>query len=102
MLEERLSGSSVKDCYLTAADPGFTSTVEAAAESSYDKVFIAPYLLFTGVLMTFMEKEIKELPKNGKHFFLCQYLGYHSKIYEALSMRIDELSGEDAYVSDYA
>ena len=101
-LESRLHRSEVKECYLTAADPSFITAIEEATNSSYKKVFVVPYLLFTGILMKSMEKQIDELPKNGKDFFLCRYLGYHPKIHEVLSQRILELSGENAYVSGYA
>jgi sirohydrochlorin ferrochelatase len=103
LLEDRLPNIRVEDCYLTAASPSFTDALEKAKHAQANQVFIIPYLLFTGLLMQSMQTKIEEInQEGGQNFVLCRYLGYHSKIEQALEERIQELSGESAYVSDYA
>jgi sirohydrochlorin ferrochelatase len=93
----------VQECYLTAATPSFGEALEFAVESRSNQVFIIPYLMFTGLLMQSIENSIKKIQKKGKQrIILCRYLGYHPKIEQAISERIHEVSGEGAYVSNYA
>lgn len=103
LLEYRLPNTRVEDCYLTAASPIFTEALVREDASEINKIFIIPYLLFTGILMQSMQKKISEISITSKQeFVLCRYLGYHPKVEEVLLERIQELSGESAYVSDYA
>ncbi|GAB6255370.1 MULTISPECIES: CbiX/SirB N-terminal domain-containing protein [Peribacillus] len=103
LLRNRFPKIRVQECYLTAATPSFGEALELAGESRSNQVFIIPYLLFTGLLMQSIENSIKKLQKKGKQkIILCRYLGYHPKIEQAISERIQEVSGEGAYVSNYA
>ncbi|MGE7120784.1 sirohydrochlorin chelatase [Peribacillus sp. NPDC046944] len=102
-LQNRIPNTRVKDCYLTAASPSFGEALLKANSTPVNQIFVIPYLLFTGLLMQSMERAISEVQRNSdKKFVLCPYLGYHPKIEQAISDRIQELSGESAYVSDYA
>jgi sirohydrochlorin ferrochelatase len=88
---------------LTAATPSFGEALEYAEEYPSNQVFIIPYLLFTGLLMQSIENSLKKIQKTRRQkFILCRYLGYHPKIEQAISERIHEVSGEGAYVSNYA
>ncbi|MCK1993353.1 sirohydrochlorin chelatase [Peribacillus muralis] len=102
LLRNRLPNSQVKECYLTAASPSFTEALEMAEVSQSNQVFIIPYLLFTGLLMKSIQNSINNVENKRKNkFILCRYLGYHPKIGQAISERIQEV-GEGAYVSNYA
>lgn len=103
LLQIRMPNTTVKDCYLTAATPSFEDALIQVESYPVNQIFIIPYLLFTGLLMQSMEKAIGEIPRTSEQeFVLCHYLGYHPKIEQVIGERIQELSGESAYVSNYA
>jgi sirohydrochlorin ferrochelatase len=83
LLEEKTNIGKVETCFLTAAAPSLEEGLLTAGESRYQKVFVIPYLLFTGILMKHIHKVIETHPYSGK-FYLCNYLGYHSAIDEIL------------------
>ncbi|KAB7668862.1 sirohydrochlorin chelatase [Bacillus sp. B1-b2] len=91
LMEEYVPNVKVWDCYLTAAQPSFEEALFLANESSYQKIVVIPYLLFTGILMKSMEKTIKEWQSDDKKFELLPYLGYHPNIAEILKERIQEM-----------
>ncbi|MFC7395299.1 sirohydrochlorin chelatase [Scopulibacillus cellulosilyticus] len=94
MLQNKYRFQSVKVCYLTAARPSFKEGLEQAGSSGYSEVFVVPYLLFTGILMKDIQKEIDNLKSYQPNFTLCQYLGYHSKLKDVLLERVKELIPE--------
>ncbi|MGE6379434.1 sirohydrochlorin chelatase [Peribacillus muralis] len=103
LLRNRLPKSQVQECYLTVATPSYVEALEMADESQANKVFIIPYLLFTGILMQSIQNGLQKVgDSNGRKIILCNYLGYHPKIERVLKERIHELNGEEAYVSNYA
>ncbi|WP_445490774.1 sirohydrochlorin chelatase [Niallia sp. 03133] len=99
LVENELPGITVKDCYLTAAEPSFTEGIESANLSSSKNILVIPYLLFTGILMKSMTKTIKEHADPKKTYELAPYLGYHPFIADILKTRITEITEEDFYVS---
>lgn len=91
-LSVRLNGVRVKDCYLTAAEPSFEVALENSRFSSVDSVFIIPYILFTGILMKGMRKELFCISSmTQQKYVLCNYLGYHPKMEAILQERITVL-----------
>lgn len=87
---KHVSGLSRVDiCFLTAAEPGLDEALKNANDSQADKIFVIPYLLFTGILMKTIEKAIVKKNDN-KRFILCDELGYHSIIEEILHDRAQE------------
>lgn len=100
LLQTRHGFQSVEVCYLTAAKPSFKEGLEQAKASGYKQVLVVPYLLFTGILMTDIQREIDQLNNRCPKFTLCQYLGYHKKLQSVLLERIGELIpklGEDIH-----
>ncbi|PLT32942.1 sirohydrochlorin chelatase [Bacillus sp. V5-8f] len=94
LLKQKTGVSKVETCFLTAAEPSFEEALETVKESSFKKVFIIPYLLFTGILMNSIQQTIKKsFPDGEKEYVLCNYLGYHPLIGEILQERVEELSG---------
>ncbi|RFU62892.1 sirohydrochlorin chelatase [Peribacillus glennii] len=92
-LKHKTGVSRVDTCFLTAAKPGFEEALETVKESSFKKIFIIPYLLFTGILMNTIQQTIKNsCPDGEKEYVLCNYLGYHPLIGEILQERVKELS----------
>jgi sirohydrochlorin ferrochelatase len=94
-LEQRLKGASVRTCFLTAASPKLPEALDMAMQSRASKVFIIPYLLFTGILMKTIEQAIKEYETVEKEYILCDYLGYHSNIEGILRERAEEALQSD-------
>lgn len=80
----------VETCFLTAAEPSFEEGLQKAGAGEYDKVFIIPYLLFTGVLMKHINRIIETHVFRSK-FILCNYLGYHPAIEEILLEKVNGL-----------
>ncbi|PLS18296.1 sirohydrochlorin chelatase [Bacillus sp. M6-12] len=90
LLKQRIGVVRVNDCYLTASFPSFEEGLQTAKESGMKKVFVIPYLLFTGILMKNMEKTIKKLDAENK-YVLCDYIGYHPLIEKVLKERVNEI-----------
>ncbi|TMU87395.1 sirohydrochlorin chelatase [Bacillus sp. BHET2] len=77
----------VKTCYLTAASPSFNKTLESFKKTESNVIFI-PYLLFTGILMQEIDREIRST--NNHHIQLGDYLGYDPLVEKAFLERINE------------
>ncbi|WP_078414141.1 sirohydrochlorin chelatase [Priestia abyssalis] len=93
LLEKRYGLKHVDVCFLTAADPIFEDVLEEVRYSNYSKVFIVPYLLFTGLLMKRIEKAVCDVNKlSNQQFILTHYLEYHPHLKDVLVERVEELS----------
>ncbi len=93
MLQERIGSSTVKDCYLHGMGQKFTAALNEAVQLDFAEIYIIPYLLFTGRLMTSMKKTIVEMKKRStKKIVLCSCLGYHPNIERILEERVLELN----------
>jgi sirohydrochlorin ferrochelatase len=89
---------SVDICYLAACEPSFEEGLNIAQQREGNRVFVVPYLLFTGILMKTMEKKIKTLNKeSSKEFILCNYLGYHQILQEVIVSRALEVINKTSY-----
>lgn len=94
LLTELTEIKHVETCFLHAASPSLEEGLKSAGESGYEKVFIVPYLLFTGLLMKRLKKDISMHPYSRK-FYLCGYLGYHPSIKDILIEKITALLNTD-------
>lgn len=81
--------SRVSVCYMAAAKPLLKEGLELASKQATDKVYIIPYLLFSGVLMKTIRKSI-EAGDHQTSFVLCRPLGYHPALIRLLRNRIEE------------
>ncbi|BAC13612.1 hypothetical conserved protein [Oceanobacillus iheyensis HTE831] len=78
-------------CYLAACSPSFEQGLRSSLEEEgYSRVFVLPYLWFTGVLFQSMESEINNMEKKEKNFILCRQLSDHPIMVEALKERVLE------------
>ncbi|WP_077211279.1 sirohydrochlorin chelatase [Bacillus dakarensis] len=92
MLKKKIGSVLVKDCYLTGSGTSFEEAIRDAENSDAKEIYIIPYLLFTGILMTTLNKKISEISNNGnKRFILCNYLGNHPLMERILEERLSEL-----------
>jgi sirohydrochlorin ferrochelatase len=77
LLQAKTNVPLVDVCFLAAIRPALEDGLYEASRSSYKKIFVVPYLLFTGVLMKTIEKKLRSLSSSNKQWILCNYLGYH-------------------------
>ncbi|MFQ3545150.1 sirohydrochlorin chelatase [Halobacillus rhizosphaerae] len=90
-LKQKTNVARVESCFLAVLKPSFDEAVHKSYEDGEQQVFIVPYLWFTGVLMRSMEDKIKDY---GGRFILCQHLGSHPNIQEALRDRVMQALGQ--------
>ncbi|AZB42876.1 sirohydrochlorin chelatase [Bacillus sp. FJAT-42376] len=92
-IEQRTEGLNVSVCYLTAAEPSFSEVLNGINQFPEKRVYIVPYLLFTGLLMNGIEKEIS-LVKTDKILTLCSYVGFSRHTEKAFTKRVREALGK--------
>jgi sirohydrochlorin ferrochelatase len=90
-LKDKYGFPRVDTCYLAAARPTFEEGLHRALASQHRRVFIVPYLLFTGRLMNEMEAAIQRIDPLGQRLVLCRSLGHHPYLEEILGERVGEL-----------
>ncbi|MFD1066434.1 sirohydrochlorin chelatase [Oceanobacillus locisalsi] len=97
LLWEAAPVSEVNTCYLAATHPKLNEGLEREVNSSYDRVFIVPYLLFSGVLMRELRQKLDELSeRTDKQFILCPYLGFDDQLVDVLVDRVHALLGRQS------
>lgn len=81
--------NDVNISYLAASTPKFSTELKRLTHKKTSQLWVLPYLLFTGILMKSMEKEI-QLLRTTKPIYLCKYLGYHPRLRDIMAVRIQE------------
>lgn len=76
-------------CYLAACKPSFEEALSSALDSEYSQIFIVPYIWFTGILEKHIRKTVDDSKTHGD-IILCDYLGHHETMKEALKDRVNE------------
>lgn len=76
----------VDTAFLTAGTPSFTIEL-AKLEEEYDRIYVMPYLLFTGVLLKRIERRIAACSKS---VVLCGHLQYDERIKEVLMEKMQD------------
>lgn len=89
-LEAIIPVKEVIPCFLTACDPHYKEVFAGLEEDDGAPVFIVPYLLFTGLLMTEIEREVEKLQTINQNVHLASYLGFHPHIKQAFLNRVSE------------
>ncbi|WP_026674977.1 sirohydrochlorin chelatase [Alkalihalobacterium bogoriense] len=82
----------VETCYLAATKPSFDQGLERVGQLPHKKVYVIPYLLFTGILLKQMDAKITKLNErlSAKDIVLCDYLGYHPDLINVIKDRVKE------------
>ena len=78
--------SPVYPAFLTAGQPGFIDELEKL-QLEYNKIYVVPYLLFTGRLLKRMESKIEN---SEKEVILCHPLKYDCFMKEVLVEKMEE------------
>ncbi|RXJ04084.1 sirohydrochlorin chelatase [Anaerobacillus alkaliphilus] len=87
LLRERLHTSHVRTSYLVGGHTSFEDSIRQAHESSYENIYVLPYLLFKGVLLTQMEVFVRKL--NDERFSMCQSIGADETVVNLVSTIIN-------------
>jgi sirohydrochlorin ferrochelatase len=91
MLKEKVGLKKVQTCFLAVSSPSLEEGLQQVKNYKYDKLFVIPYLFFTGILMN----KITELLEKdssieiGKMVF-CNYIGYDPLVSSILQERVKE------------
>lgn len=89
-LRGRIHVSNIQVCFLARLNPTLDEGLQAELESGAKRIFILPYLLFTGLLMQYLEKKIKAIQSPKQTFLLCPPIGWSEPIAELIYQRIAE------------
>jgi sirohydrochlorin cobaltochelatase len=92
--------AEVDVCFLAATRPNVEEGLVRMNRLPNDKVYVIPYLLFTGVLMKGLQKQLNEWSKQTKkEFVLCDYLGFDDQLISVLAKRVQEVLESDVQVN---
>ncbi|WP_091021216.1 sirohydrochlorin chelatase [Bacillus sp. UNCCL81] len=76
----------VRVAFLTAGNPKLEDTIKNMSKE-FKRIFVMPYLLFTGLLL---EKIKKRISNENEKFYLCENLQFDELMSHALIERIQE------------
>ncbi|MHB0798744.1 sirohydrochlorin chelatase [Bacillus thuringiensis] len=96
--EEKIK--KVEVCYLAAAEPKFERKLKGVVEREVENIVVLPYLLFTGLLMKHIEKEVRQYAL--EEIKISPYLGKNEALQDMLIQKTTELLKGDQYVSTYS
>lgn len=99
LIGEEREVDKVEVCYLAAATPQFEEKLQSILQEEHEQIAVLPYLLFTGLLMKRIEREIRKVKTKTIH--LCPYLGENRVFQERLIQHTNEMLRGDEYVSTY-
>ncbi|BAB05215.1 sirohydrochlorin chelatase [Halalkalibacterium halodurans] len=93
LLWEHVPVMEVEVCFLAATRPSLDEGLEKVIRLAGKKVYLLPYLLFSGVLMNSLQAKVNELNETllNKEFLLCHYLGFDDQLVNILVERVDEV-----------
>ncbi|MET4561495.1 sirohydrochlorin ferrochelatase [Lysinibacillus parviboronicapiens] len=87
-LRDKYAYVAVDTCFLYGTGPTFEEWLQQKQDND-NRVFIVPYLLFTGILRQSITKRL--VGYEEKNIILCESLGYDDNVKKALVERIHEL-----------
>lgn len=86
-LAERLGVSRVSVCYLAATTPLFAEGIERISVEAVGRVLVVPYLLFAGLLLSEVEREVRKRRRAGQDILLMEPLSRHEVIQDIVVER---------------
>ncbi len=89
---ERLGVSRVDVCYLAATTPLFAEGIEEISIDAEGRVLVVPYLLFAGLLLSEVEREVRKRKRRGQDILLIEPLSRHEVIQEIV---VDRALGKE-------
>ncbi|WP_243521289.1 sirohydrochlorin chelatase [Bacillus pseudomycoides] len=100
LFEQEEKVRRVEICYLAAAEPRFEEKLKEVAKRKEENIVILPYLLFTGLLMKHIEREVRGY--DSSNIYVSPYLGKNRVFQERLIQKTEEILRGDEYVSTYS
>ncbi|KEZ54190.1 sirohydrochlorin chelatase [Metabacillus indicus] len=88
LVRDRAGGSEVDIAFVTAAKPSLDDMLDRVAGMNDKRIFLVPYLLFTGLVMREVMRKALSVPH--KDLTVCRYLGYDSGVEEVFTERVQE------------
>lgn len=86
-LEWRLGTKTVSVCYLAAASPSFQKGIEDISQETKARVIVIPYLLFGGLLLDEIDREVNNRIGQGRNIVHTGCLSRHQAIQEIILER---------------
>ncbi|UOR12801.1 sirohydrochlorin chelatase [Halobacillus amylolyticus] len=86
----KMDVANVNVSYLAACSPSFDEGLQTSLKEGWSQTFVIPYLWFTGLLMRSMQDKINGMQEKSQQVVLCQYLGNHPIMIDALTDRVHE------------
>lgn len=90
LLQEIIPVKEVIPCFLTACGPNYKEVFSELKKDDGITTFIVPYLLFTGMLMNEIEREVQKLKAHNPNVYLSSYIGFHPHVKNAFLNRVRE------------
>lgn len=84
-ISQRLGVKNVQVCYLAAAAPSFQNGLDSICQQASGKVIVIPYLLFSGLLLSEVIREVNKKGKAGCSMILTDTLGKHEVIHNLVA-----------------
>lgn len=88
-IRERLGTEKASVCYLAAANPRFEETLETVSQQATGKVIVIPYLLFSGLLLSEVIRNVKARQRRGENIHFTGPLTEHRAIENLFIKQID-------------
>nr|WP_205825385.1 sirohydrochlorin chelatase [Bacillus sp. RO1] len=98
-LAEKLGISQVIVCYLAATTPLFAEGVERMSLEADGRVLVVPYLLFAGLLLSEVEREVRKRQRSGEDILLIEPLSRHEVIQDIVVERATVTGKEEESVA---
>ena len=90
-LQQQANIDQVDTCFLYGAGTSFEQIINQLGQRQQQQViFVIPYLLFSGLLKTSIEKKIAAVQANNNAIILCECLGYDDNVQAVLIDRVNE------------
>lgn len=89
LLQQTYHYAKVDTCFLYGNGPLFEEKLPTLCESQ-NRVFIIPYLLFTGLLKLSIQKKVAKQGFSSRRVVLCDCLGYDENVRQVFIQRIEE------------
>ncbi|PFW88117.1 cobalamin biosynthesis protein CbiX [Bacillus pseudomycoides] len=100
LFEQEEKVGKVEVCYLAAAEPRFEEKLKVVVNRANENIVVLPYLLFTGLLMKHIEREVRNYSYSSIH--VCPYLGKNHVFQEMLIQKTEEILRGDVRVPTYS
>lgn len=89
-LQKSMPAVQVDYCFLAACEPSFEQQLHVSLQEGFSKLFIVPYLWFTGLLMRSIQEKARERTNPKTDIIVCRQLGDHPTMKQALKQRVYE------------